>query len=71
MFHPTLFRRRDPIRRLEADSRRFLAQQLADYASDADRNDLQLIVESSDAVGAREVSEILAGQARVRLYRGR
>jgi len=71
MLRPTLFRHPDPIRRLEADSRQFLAQQLADYASDADRNDLQLIVDASNASGAREVGEILDHQARVRLYQGR
>ena len=70
MFRHALFHRHDPIRHLEADSRRFLEQQLADYASDADRNDLQMIVDASNAAGARQVAEILDRQAHARLFRG-
>jgi hypothetical protein len=59
--------RRSPIRRLEADSRRFLARQLADYASDADRNDLELIAEATQP--GSEVSAVLSRQAGARLFR--
>jgi hypothetical protein len=67
MSHRTLSFRTSPLRRLEADSRRFLAQQLADYASDADRNDLELIAAAQP--GGDEVAGILGRQAAERLIR--
>ncbi len=70
MFCPTLFRSTSPIRRLEADSRRFLARELADYASDADRNDLQLLAEAARP-GGGEIAAILGRQAGVRLFQTR
>ena len=57
-----------PLRRLEADARRFLDRQLADYASDADRNDLELIAEAAQP-GGGEVAAILGRQAGMRLLR--
>ena len=68
MFHRALSFRPSPLRRLEADSRRFLAQQLADYASDADRNDLQLLAEAAQP-GGGEIAAILDRQAGARLLR--
>jgi len=67
MFRRTLLFHASPLRRLEADSRRFLARQLADYASDADRNDLELIAEAQP--GGGELSAILGRQATARLLR--
>ena len=66
MFHRPLFP--SPLRHLEADSRRFLHRQLADYASDADRNDLELLAEASQP-GGGEVADILRQQAGARLFR--
>ena len=66
MFRRPLFA--SPLRRLEADSRRFLRRQLADYASDADRNDLELLAEASQP-GGGEVADILRRQAGARLFR--
>jgi hypothetical protein len=51
------------------DSRRALERQLADFSSEADRNDLQVMVEASITSAAREVDEILSGQAYARLHR--
>jgi hypothetical protein len=51
------------------DSRRALERQLADFSSEADRNDLQVMVEASITSAAREIDEILSGQAYVRLHR--
>jgi hypothetical protein len=53
------------------DSRRALARELADYSSDADRNDLQLMVDASITSAAWEVDKILGRQAEVRLYQAR
>jgi hypothetical protein len=66
MFRRPLFA--SPLRRLEADSRRYLLRQLADYASDADRNDLELLAEASQP-GGGEVADILRRQAGARLFR--
>jgi hypothetical protein len=66
MFRRLLFA--SPLRRLETDSHRFLARQLADYASDADRNDLELLAEASEPDGG-EVAAILRRQAAARLFR--
>jgi hypothetical protein len=49
--------------------RRALERELADYSSDADRNDLQLMVDASITSAAWDVEKILSGQARVRLHR--
>ena len=68
MFRRPLFA--SPFRRLETDSRRFLARQLADYDSDADRNDLELLAEASEP-GGGEVAAILRQQAAARLFRTR
>jgi hypothetical protein len=51
------------------DSRRALERQLADFSSEADRNDLQVMVEASITSAAREIDEILSGQAYARLHR--
>ena len=56
-----------PLRRLEADARRFLDRQLADYASDADRNELELIAAAQP--GGDEVAAVLGRQAAARLFR--
>ena len=53
------------------NSRRALERELADYSSDADRNDLQLMVDASITSAAWEVGKILSRQAEVRLYQGR
>jgi hypothetical protein len=50
------------------DRRRALERELADYSSDADRNDLQLMVDASITSAAWEVGTILSRQASVRLY---
>src|SRR5215217_4402515 len=50
------------------DSRRALERELADYSSDADRNDLQLMVEASITSAAWKIDEILSRQAYVRLH---
>jgi hypothetical protein len=68
MFRHIKFRSASPLRRLEADSRRFLVSQLADYASDADRNDLELVAEAAQP-GGGEVAAILSRQAGARLLR--
>jgi hypothetical protein len=49
-------------------SRRALEGELADYSSDADRNDLQLMVDASITSAAWDVDKILSRQAHVRLY---
>jgi hypothetical protein len=49
-------------------ARRALERELADYSSDADRNDLQLMVDASITSAAWEVGEILGRQAHVRLF---
>jgi hypothetical protein len=54
--------------RRDRTARRALERELADYSSDADRNDLQLMVDASITSAAWEVGEILARQAQVRLY---
>jgi hypothetical protein len=68
MFRRIIFRHASPLRRLEADSRRFLVDQLADYATDADRNDLQLVAEAAQPEGG-EVAAILGRLAGARLLR--
>ena len=60
--------RRDRVARVR---RRALARELADYSSDADRNDLQLMVDASITSAAWEVGEILGRQAHARLYGAR
>jgi hypothetical protein len=50
------------------DIRRTLERELAGYSSDADRNDLQLLVDASITSAAWKVSDILSGQAYGRLY---
>lgn len=57
-----LFTHRDRV------ARRALERELADYSSDADRNDLQLMVDASITSAAWEVGEILGRQAHVRLF---
>ena len=52
-------------------SRRTLERELADYASDADRNDLQLLADARITSAAWELGEILGRQAEIRLFRGR
>jgi hypothetical protein len=54
--------------RRDRAARRALERELADYSSDADRNDLQLMVEASITSAAWEVGEILSRQAHARLY---
>jgi hypothetical protein len=66
MFRHISFRSASPLHRLQADSRRFLVSQLADYASDADRNDLELVAEAAQP-GGGEVAAILSRQAGARL----
>jgi hypothetical protein len=68
MFRHISFRSTSPLARLEADSRRFLVSQLADYASDAERNDLQLVAEAAQP-GGGEIAAILSRQAGARLLR--
>jgi hypothetical protein len=68
MFRHIPFRSASPLRRLEADSHRFLVSQLADYATDADRNDLELVAQAAQPDGG-EVVAILSRQARARLLR--
>ncbi len=51
------------------DRRHALERELADYSSDADRNDLQVLVDASISSAAWEVGEILSRQAHVRLHR--
>ena len=48
---------------------RALEKELADYASDADRNDLQLMVDASITSAAWKVGDVLSGQAYRRLHR--
>ena len=48
--------------------RRSLQRELAAYSSDADRNDLQVMVDASVSSAAWEVGEILSRQAHGRLY---
>ncbi len=59
-----------PTRRSRAvrDRRHALKHELADYVSDADRNDLQVLVDASITSAAWEVGEILDRQAHARLY---
>ncbi|SNR36099.1 hypothetical protein [Blastococcus mobilis] len=52
-----------------SDRRHALERELADYSSDADRNDLQVLVDASISSAAWEVGEILSRQAHVRLHR--
>ena len=52
-------------------ARRALERELADYSSDADRNDLQLVVDASITSAAWDVEKILSSQAQVRLYQHR
>ena len=49
-------------------ARRALARELADYSSDADRNDLQLMVDASITSAAWDVGTTLSRQAHVRLH---
>ncbi len=51
------------------DRRHTLEHELADYSSDADRNDLQVLVDASISSAAWEVGEILSRQAHARLHR--
>jgi hypothetical protein len=51
------------------ESRRALERELADYSSDADRNDLQVLVDASITSAAREVERILDRQAEGRMFR--
>jgi hypothetical protein len=51
------------------DRRRALERELAAFSSDADRNDLQVMVDASITSAAWEVGEILSRQAHGRLYR--
>ena len=63
---PTLSRAdRAAFRRAE----RVLERELADYASDSDRNDLQLMVDASITSAAWKVGDVLSGQAYRRLPR--
>jgi hypothetical protein len=48
---------------------RALEKELADYASDADRNDLQVMVDASPTSAAWKVDDVLSGQAHRRLHR--
>ena len=59
-----------PTRRSRAvrDRRHALEHALADYASDADRNHLQVLVDASISSAAWEVGEILSRQAHARLH---
>ena len=57
-----------PDRRASRASRRALERELADYASDADRNDLQLLADARITSAAWEVTEILGRQAHARLF---
>jgi hypothetical protein len=54
--------------RRDRAARRALERELADYSSDADRNDLQLMVDASITSAAWEVGEILGRQAEIRLH---
>ena len=56
-------------RALLSESRRVLERELADYSSDADRNDLQVLVDASITSAAWEVSAVLGRQAHARLHR--
>jgi hypothetical protein len=62
---PALIHRDRPAR----SRRRSLERELADYSSDADRNDLQVLADASVSSAAWEVGEILSRQAHGRLYR--
>ncbi len=59
-----------PTRRSRAfrDRRHTLEHELAGYSSDADRNDLQALVDASITSAAWEIGEILERQALVRLH---
>jgi hypothetical protein len=61
---PPLTRRNRAAR----DRRRTLERELSAYSSDADRNDLQVMVDASSTSAAWEVGEILGRQAHGRLY---
>jgi hypothetical protein len=61
---PALTRRN----RAGRDAHRALERELAAYSSEADRNDLQTLVDASITSAAWEVGEILSRQAHVRLY---
>jgi hypothetical protein len=50
------------------DADRALERELAGYSSDADRNDLQALVDASATSAAWKLSDILAGQAYGRLH---
>ena len=65
---PRLPKPRRQVTRAFRDSRRALERELADYSSDADRNDLQLLMEASITSAAWKVEEILSRQANVRLH---
>lgn len=49
-------------------ARRVLEQELADYATAADANDLQVLIDEGGTADD-EVARILRGQAQVRLFR--
>ena len=57
-----------PDRRAARASRRALERELADYASDADSNDLHLLADARITSAAWEVTEILGRQAHARLF---
>jgi len=62
---PTLSRAdRAAFRRAE----RALEQELADYASDSDRNDLQVMADASITSAAWKVGDVLSSQAYRRLH---
>ena len=55
--------------RAERRAHRLLEHELADYATPADRNDLEVLIDECGTADA-EVARILRGQAQVRLFRG-
>ena len=50
------------------DTERVLERELAGYSSEADRNDLQVLVDASITSAAWKVRDILSGQAYGRLH---
>ena len=64
-----LGRTRDSRARDERRARQALAQELSDYASAADRNDLELIVQANQLADRGEVAGLLRRQAYQGLFR--
>src|SRR3954464_13476653 len=56
--------------RSDRRARRVLAQELADYGPPAQRDDLQLLIEATDAADD-EAARILRSQSQAQLFRGR